>query len=423
LKNPVKALKFGAALHGFTGMTKQHKNAIESKRKEVLHDAEMIVESVRQPLIVLDDQHRVATANPAFYRAFRVKPPETIGHRLYDLGNGQWDIPELHRLLEEILPENQAFDDFRVEHEFESIGRRVMMINARRLDHIQMILLAIEDVTDQERAKSEVRFAELNHRLKNTIAAVQALASLTMQNSTSFDEFRQSFEGRLNALAKVQELLITGDSEGVPLRAMFEKEFEPFCAPPDSTHKCTFEGPDLSLSPEAAQSFQLVLHELTTNAAKYGALSTPPLGVGGRIEIRWRLVPTANGAGATPPGDAEHFNLEINWIESGGPPPSFPPFPPSAPKPPSPHKASATSPAPGPRGFGLKLIQSLINYELGGEVTMDFGKSGFSCSITLPWTSDGIQFRQRQSGAHVISKDVKYDSAGQPLPHDHSRSH
>jgi len=363
---------------------------------------------------VLDDQHRVATANPAFYRAFRVKPPETIGRPIYDLGNGQWDIPELHKLLEEILPENQAFDDFRVEHEFESIGRRVMMINARRLDHIQMILLAIEDVTDQERAKSEVRFAELNHRLKNTIAAVQALASLTMQNSTSFDEFRQSFEGRLNALAKVQELLITGDSEGVPLRAMFEMELEPFCAPDDSTHKCVLEGQDLRLSPEAAQSFQLVVHELTTNAAKYGALATPRLGVGGRIEIRWRLAPIAANR------DGENLQLEITWIESGGPPPSSPP---SDPKPPSPHKASATSPAPGPRGFGLKLIQSLINYELGGEVTMDFGKSGFSCSITLPWTSDGIQFRERQSGAHVISKDVKYDSAGQPLPHDHSRSH
>jgi hypothetical protein len=70
----------------------------------------------------------------------------------------------------------------------------------------------------------------------------------------------------------------------------------------------------------------------------------------------------------------------------------------------------------------LKLVQSIITYELGGEVRMDFGKPGFSCSITLPWTSDGIQFRERQAGAHVISTDVKYDSAGQPLPHDHRRS-
>jgi hypothetical protein len=71
----------------------------------------------------------------------------------------------------------------------------------------------------------------------------------------------------------------------------------------------------------------------------------------------------------------------------------------------------------------LKLIQSIINYELGGEVTLDFGKDRFLCSITLPWTSsDGIQFRQRQSGAHITSKDVKYDPAGQPLSHDHGRS-
>lgn len=385
-------------------------NADEAKRRATLHDAEMIVESVRQPLIVLDDQHRVATANPAFYRAFRVKPRETIGRAIYELGNGQWDIPELHKLLEEILPENQAFDDFRVEHEFETIGRRVMMINARRLDHIQMILLAIEDTTDQERVKSEVRFAELNHRLKNTIAAVQALASLTMQNSSSFDEFRESFDGRLHALANVQELLLTGQSEGVLIRAMFERELDPFCAAEDSTHKCVLEGEDLRLTPEAAQSFQLVLHELTTNAVKYGALSTPPSGVGGQIEIRWRLVPTpatnGPGDGAVTIGGAENLQLEIKWVESGGPSPS---------KPPSPKEAQATqSPARARRGFGLKLIQSIIIHELGGDVNMDFGKSGFSCSITLPWTSDGIQFRKRQAGAHVISKDVKYDSAGQP---------
>jgi two-component system CheB/CheR fusion protein len=402
-------------IHRIANMPDKDMNATESKRKETLHDAEMIVESVRQPLIVLDDQHRVATANPAFYRAFRVKPPETIGRPLYDLGNGQWDIPELHKLLEEILPENQAFDDFRVEHDFESIGRRVMMINARRLDHIQMILLAIEDVTDQEQAKSELRFAELNHRLSNTIAAVQALASLTMQNSSSFDEFRTSFEGRLLALAKVQQLLMTGESEGVPLRAMFEMELEPFCAPQDSTHKCVLEGEELRLSPEAAQSLQLVVHELTTNAAKYGALATPALGVGGRIDVRWRLVPMAANR------DGENLQLEIKWIESGGPPPS----PPSPPKPPPPQQAHAAQmPASrAQRGFGLKLVRSIISYELGGEVKLDFSKSGFSCSITLPWTSsDGIQFRQRQSGAHVTSKDVKYDRAGQPLSHEHRRS-
>ena len=409
-------------------MAKQDRNAIESKRKATLHDAEMIVESVRQPLIVLDDHCRVATANPAFYRAFRVKPRETIGRPIYDLGNGQWDISELHKLLEDILPENQAFDDFRVEHEFEKIGRRVMMINARRLDHIQMILLVIEDITDQERVKSEVRFAELNHRLKNTIAAVQALASLTMQNSSSFDEFRESFEGRLYALAKVQELLLTGEREGVSIRAMFERELEPFCAPYHQTHKCVLEGEDLRLSPEAAESFQLVLHELTTNSAKHGALSTPSRENGGQVEVRWCLVPMApiahaaipTGArGATPANaDTKNLQLKIKWIESGRT---------SPPKSPSPQRAGAgETPAREAeggtrRGFGLKLIQSIIRHELGGEVKMDFSRSGFSCSITLPWTSDGIQFRQRQAGAHVISKDVKYDSAGQALSHDTRR--
>jgi len=405
-------------------MVEQDKNATESKRKQTLHDAEMIVESVRQPLIVLDVQHRVATANPAFYRTFHVKPRETIGLPLYELGNGQWDIPQLHKLLKEILPENQAFDDFRVEHEFESIGRRVMMINARRLDHLQMILLAIEDTTDQERVKSEVRFAELHHRLKNTLAAVQALASMTMRHSTTLAEFRESFEGRLHALAKVQDLLITGESEGVLIRTMFERELEPF-SPEHSMHTCVLEGDDLRLSPEAAQSFQLVLHELTTNAAKYGALWTPPQGPGGRIEVRWRLIPMPNGLrdGAAANPSPENLQLEIKWVESGGPPPAQSQLPQAA------HAVHISAPEKGGggggagarRGFGLKFIQSIITYELGGEVKMDFGKTGFSCSINVPWTSGGAQFRQRQAGAHVISTDVKYDSAGQPLPHGDGR--
>ena len=111
--------------------------------------AEAIVETVREPLIVLDGNLRVRTANRSFYRVFQVLPEETEGRLLYELGNNQWDLPELRRLLEEVLPQNNSFQDFKVEHEFTGVGKKTMWLNARRVAGkgrlAQLILLAIEE--------------------------------------------------------------------------------------------------------------------------------------------------------------------------------------------------------------------------------------------------------------------------------------
>jgi len=113
-----------------------------------------ILGSVREPLVVLDADLKVVKANHSFYRTFKVKPEGTEGIVIYDLGNRQWDIPKLRELLEDILPQNSTFNDFEVEHDFETIGRKIMHLNARRIyrepKQTQMILLAIEDVTERE---------------------------------------------------------------------------------------------------------------------------------------------------------------------------------------------------------------------------------------------------------------------------------
>ena len=110
--------------------------------------------SVRESLMVLDSDLKVVKANTAFYQTFNVKPGDTEGTLIYDLGNRQWDIPKLRELLEHILPENTVFNDFEVEHNFEAIGRKIMLLNARRIykksNQTQLILLAIEDVTERE---------------------------------------------------------------------------------------------------------------------------------------------------------------------------------------------------------------------------------------------------------------------------------
>ncbi len=125
-----------------------------SREKESQQYAESIVETVRQPLLVMDKDLKVISANPAFYRNFKAHPEETEGKFVYDIGNRQWDIPELRELLEEILPKDTSFEDFEVEHEFPTIGKRKMILNGRRIlqkaKETQQILLAIEDVTKSQ---------------------------------------------------------------------------------------------------------------------------------------------------------------------------------------------------------------------------------------------------------------------------------
>jgi len=124
--------------------------------------AENTIETVREPLLVLDGQLRVESANRAFYRTFRVAPAETVGRFIYELGNHQWDIPRLRQLLEELLPQNTGIEDFQVEHDFPAgVGRRTMLLNARRIHDAQRkterILLAIEDISERKRAETSVQ--------------------------------------------------------------------------------------------------------------------------------------------------------------------------------------------------------------------------------------------------------------------------
>src|SRR3954454_14062155 len=118
--------------------------------------AQNIVDTVREPLLILDTTLRVRSANRAFYQTFHVSPGETEGRLIYELGNGPWDIPDLRTLLEDIVPKSSVFDDFELDHTFPAIGRRVMLLNARKLQagqHGELLVLAMEDVTERKRAE------------------------------------------------------------------------------------------------------------------------------------------------------------------------------------------------------------------------------------------------------------------------------
>lgn len=143
-----------------------------SERKRVEHEllqskvyAESIVETLHEPLLVLNEDLTIKSANPSFYKLFSVNATETIGRKIYDLGNGQWNIPVLRDLLEDVLPENNVFNDYLVSHDFEDLGHRVMLLNGRRLDHVQLILLGIRDITKQHEYEEEIRKGEERFRL------------------------------------------------------------------------------------------------------------------------------------------------------------------------------------------------------------------------------------------------------------------
>ena len=198
--------------------------------REAKDAAEHIVETVRDPLLVLTSDFRVQSANPAFYHLFQVRPTETVGQHIYHLGNRQWDIPALHTLLEQILPQQMVFNDYEVTHDFERIGPRTILLNARRLDNVQFILLAMQDITALRHAMAERQRVEreaqrvqhfallgrlaagLSHEIRNPLGAIFLHVDLLEEelrqpSAASAAEMAQAFTEIKAQLARLDELV------------------------------------------------------------------------------------------------------------------------------------------------------------------------------------------------------------------------
>lgn len=200
----------------------------------------------------------------------------------------------------------------------------------------------VRDITDKKRAEEQQRLLlqELNHRVKNTLSVVQGLAHQTFKSGGAPVHLVQSFEGRLGALAAAHNLLMKQTWEATPIRDAAEAALHPFQSAQRRIH---VDGPALLLMPSATVSLTLSLHELATNAAKYGALSND----NGTVELQWEI---------------EAETLTLLWREHGGP--SVAP----------PRKA----------GFGTKLLERVVASDLGGRVTIDFATAGVVCTIVAP---------------------------------------
>ena len=311
--------------------------------------AQGIVDTIPEPLLVLDRDLRVENASRAFFEVFRVDRDETIGRFLYELGNGEWNIPALRRLLEDVIPKSAAIVDYEVEHVVPGCGRRTMLLTAHRLFHpdnnSRTLLLSIVDATERHRleAEKDLLFGELQHRMKNLLAMVQALAHQTTAAGRSGAEYRDAFLGRFNALVRAHDLAFSEQGD-TGLHELVERTLAPYAS--DSTAVVVEPGPAVALASRQVVPLSLILHELATNAVKHGALSAPE----GQVQIRWHVE------------EASGRRLRLRWQERGGP--------------------SVTPPA--ARGFGTRLIEFAATRELGGRAELTFASAGLEVEMEVP---------------------------------------
>lgn len=169
------------------GLLKKRITELETTEKIIIDAkelAEATVETVREPLIVLDGTLKIMSVNKAFYQTFKVSPEETQDRFIYDLGNRQWDIPKLRKLLEDILPNNASFDSYEIEHDFPNIGKRIMILNARRIPRPpakpRIMLLAIEDITELKKTAELIK-ANIDLKAFNKICVDRELKMVELK--------------------------------------------------------------------------------------------------------------------------------------------------------------------------------------------------------------------------------------------------
>lgn len=305
--------------------------------------------------------------------------PLSLGVRLYD-GLAETD----HLLVARSLADGGGT---RIEQPVVVANRRLILVveapKGATLDLLSMITLAfgltlgsllmlLARLLTQQAFEDQARLAffeeqhsirnslsrELNHRVKNTLANVLSILSLTRRRSETLDDFADSLEGRVRALSATHDLLTGTDWGTTPLRSVLEAELQHFRA--GGEHIINIDGPPVELAPNDALSFGLAIHELATNAAKYGALSVPD----GRVSIYWELI--------------EDTMVAVEWCEREGP----------------------EVPARRRRGFGTELIEKIVAHELKQPVQLDFEREGVRCIMRVPVRHrKDFQIRQRDPKA------------------------
>jgi PAS domain S-box-containing protein len=311
-----------------------------------------LLEALPAAIYTTDPEGRITFFNQAAVELAGRKP---------ELGSDKWCVswrlywPDGTPLPHDGCPMAIALKEGRPVRGYEAIaerpdGSRVPFIpyptplydpEGRLVGAVNMLI----DITARKDAelRQKVLIDELNHRVKNTLATIQSLAVYTARHARDLGDFSKTFQARVIALAKAHDLLTKHHWMGTALQSLVQDIVAPFA---DGSQRARIQGDAIDLKPRAAISITMALHELATNAAKYGALST----TGGTLLISWKVY---NG-----PEPA----LEIGWQEQGGPPVA----------------------APRRRGFGTRLIERCIEQDLAGQADLQFAAPGFRCRIRIP---------------------------------------
>jgi PAS domain S-box-containing protein len=272
---------------------------------------------------------------------------------------------------DDVDPDRQAFrkqvagelDFYSIEKRFIRRDGRVIWMSVRSspvrdvTGRLLYLVRVVQDITERKAAEQRQRLLmdELNHRVKNTLATVQSLATQTARGASTPAAFRERFEGRLIALSKAHDQLTMHHWESADLRELLSGSLAPYAG--TTPDRVVLRGEDVMLRPRAVLTLAMAVHELTTNAAKYGALSAPS----GRVEVQWRPVRAENGQSC----------LQIEWIEHNGP----------------------NVIEPDQHGFGTKLIEGSIVAELSGRARLIFQPQGLRCEIRIPMKTATVELK------------------------------
>ena len=270
-------------------VTAQREASRESERAWRL--AQTIVDTVRDPLVILEGDMIVASVNRAFLGLFRVSEDQVVGRKLKDLGEGQWDVSALGVLLGKVVPDEAAFDGFEIEDEFPRLGRRIFKLNARKVyrpgNHVTRLLVVLEDVTEArllERHR-DILAAELAHRIKNSLQIITSFVSFEIRRAAEpCVEGYRAMQARIGAVAELYDVISRSAALGpVPVRPYLSgiaASLHSSLIGQAADIEILVEAEALLIDPDKAVSLGLIVNELATNAIKHAF----PSG-GGRIYL------------------------------------------------------------------------------------------------------------------------------------------
>ncbi|RAN34784.1 hypothetical protein HY3_09805 [Hyphomonas pacifica] len=339
---------FAAALQDITDRKDAEMRLLESEDRQ-----RSILDNVVAFVSLLTPDGNILEANTPSLVAAGLQRHEVIGKPFWDCAWWDYD-PQVQARMRDAVSRAALGEQVRFDVELNGTDDRRMPIDfqlAPCFDEtgcVKQIISSGVDITERKLAEAhrEMLVRELSHRVKNSLAMVQAIASQTMRVESSIEAFRESFSGRLRAIAACHDLLIATTRASANISQLVKEQVSPYTSP--QAERVSMSGPPLILGPEAAYAFGLILHELATNAVKYGAWSNES----GSVIVSWSGGRREDG----------RKGVIVEWREVGGP---------------------EVSP-PNRKGFGSVLIEQSLSHSLGGQAHIDYAPEGLTARFQFP---------------------------------------